>query len=621
MIRAWVEGGKILAVQTAGYGSEATKALRSVSPDWEWDGVKRRWMYPCTAGSLAGLVEVARELQLELKLEASAQALHDRIVRLTNGEVEVRKTIQRLLDDRSIQPPNFTTAPIPPPWWHQSVAVYWAMCVSCLYLQLKPGLGKTRIGSDTIRWKVENGYVRAPEQFWLPDRESRAMPGRMLKARWGVRGGVLVVCPSVVAGEWNEQLMKWQNIEPALIVHRQAEKKRYRAGLKRWVHVCPYDSLETVEDNEYDLILADELHFVANDEVNRFKRMRELRRHASGAIGLSGTPMPNMIDSLWAQYYWLDGGRTLGPSYAAYRRKYFAGANRALIPENERPEARVARDISRITMTMTMEEAFPGKPRKLTEVVRIPMTAEQRKYYEALRKNQAADIMGSRVNVIQELVRLGKLMQVCQGFVLAGKDEEGERVVQTFSSAKLKALEEMLEPKKGDLADRKVLVWCQFKAEVPMIEAMLQRNKINYLVLRAGMSEAQRQAMKDKWNTDPEPRVLVGSIAMGIGLNLHAPNCVDAAGKPRRCSTTVFYALNWKPTQLEQAMDRTYRGDQVESCLYRFLLSEDIDGEGKDGTPLKPIDVRIYETLKAKMEGAEFVAEESVLFIRRMLGA
>lgn len=620
MLRAWIVSNRIRVVQTAGYGANATKALRSVSPDWEWDGVKREWMYPCTAGSLAGLVEVARELQINLKLEASAQALHDRIVTVTKNEGEVRKTIQRLLDDREIQLASYTTAPIPPPWWHQQVAVHWGMRVSCLYLQLKPGLGKTRIGADLIRYKCENGYVRPPEHIWLDERESKAMPGRILKERWGIRGGVLVTCPSVVVGEWGEQLRKWQNIEPALINCSEAEKKRRRAGLKSWVHVCPYDSLETVEDNEYDLILADELHYIANEDANRFKRMRELRRHASGAIGLSGTPMPNMIDSMWSQYYWLDGGRTLGPSYAAYKRKYFSGAGRTLQDPAQRPEALVARDISRITMTMTMEEAFPGKPRKLTEVIRVPMSKEQRKYYDALRKQQAADVMGSRVNVVQELVRLGKLMQVCQGFVLAGTGEDGERIVQTFGSAKLKALEEMITGK-GDLTDRKVLVWCQFKAEVPHIEAMLARHKVPYLVLKAGMSETQRTQMKEKWNTDPEPRVLIGSIAMGIGLNLHAPSCVDAAGKPRRCSTTVFYALNWKPTQLEQAMDRTYRGDQVEHCLYRFLLSEDIEGEGDEGKPLKPIDVRIYETLKAKMEGADYVAEESVAFIRRMVGA
>jgi len=610
----------IRVVQTAGFSGNASKALRSVSPDWTWDGTKREWMYPCTAGSLAGLAEVARELQLNLQLDPSAQALHDRIAVVTRAEVEVRKTIQRLLDDRKIQLAPFTTAPIPPPWWHQQVAVHWGMRVSCVYFQLKPGLGKTRIGSDLIRWKCENGYVRPPEQFYLEERESLAMPGRTLKARWCTSGGVLVTCPRVVVGEWGEQLMRWQNIEPALIVGTEAEKKRQRAGLKRWVHVCPYDSLETVEGNEYDLILADELHYIANEDANRFKRMRELRKHASGAIGMSGTPMPNMIDSMWSQYYWLDGGRTLGPSYAAYKRKYFQSAGRVLTAPGERPEDKVARDISRITMTMNMQEAFPGRPQKITEVIRIPMTPEQRKYYDMLRTQQVATIMGAKVNVLQELVRLGKLMQVCQGFVLPPKDADGERVAKVFSSAKLKALEEMLTGN-GDFTDRKVVVWCQFKAELPMIEAMLTRNKVPYLILKAGMTDPQREVMKSRWNTDPVPRVLVGSIAMGIGLNLNAPMCVDAEGNPRRCSTTVFYALNWKPTQLEQAMDRVYRGDQVETCLYRFLLSEDLAGEGVDGQPIKPIDVRIYETLKAKMEGADFVAEESVQFIRRMLGA
>ena len=108
-------------------------------------------------------------------------------------------------------------------------------------------------------------------------------------------------------------------------------------------------------------------------------------------------------------------------------------------------------------------------------------------------------------------------------------------------------------------------------------------------------------------------------IQMGIGLNLHAPACVNEAGQPARCSTTIFHGLDWRVTQLEQAMDRVYRGDQVETCLYRYLLSDELDESDDDGEPLKPIDVRVYEALMEKLDQATRVSSGSVDHVRMQL--
>jgi SNF2 family DNA or RNA helicase len=536
-----------------------------------------------------------------------------RLEEVTRTEVEVRKLVQRMLDDRNIKIATYLTQSTPPPWWHQQVAWHWAMRVAVIYLALKPGLGKTRIGADVIRGKIDGGYVRSPKQVWLEQRYSTAFPDKVLPPRWGIKGGVLITCPRVVLGEWKEQLLKWQNIT-ATTITGDVKRKMYRSGVPSWVHICAYDSLEAVEHNEYDLIIGDEAHYIANDESNRFARMMSLRRTAVGAVALSGTPLPNMLQSLWSQYYWLDGGRTLGPSQEAYRKRYFNTSGRSVTAKDD-AETRVGQAISRITMNMTMQEAFPGKPQKITEVIRVPMTKEQHSYYEQVRKQQAADIMAGTVTAGQALLKIGKLMQITQGFVF-----DDDRIVQQFSSAKLKALEGMLTGD-GDFTDRKVIVWCRFKPEVEMVTKMLERHKVTPLVLKGAQSDKDREVLKKEWNNNPEPRVLVGMISMGIGLNLNAPMCVTADGKPRRCSTTVFYGLDWKPTQLEQAMDRVYRGDQVETCLYRFLLSDDLDEEDDNGDAIKPIDVRVYESLLAKMEQGERVAEESDAYVRMLLGA
>jgi SNF2 family DNA or RNA helicase len=366
-----------------------------------------------------------------------------------------------------------------------------------------------------------------------------------------------------------------------------------------------------VEDNEYDGIIGDELHYIANEDSIRFQRMMALRRQATWVLALSGTPVSNMLPSLWSQYYWLDGGRTLGPSYEAYRKRYFTQEGRTQV-QNEGAEVRVGRAMARITMNLTMQQMFPDKAHKVQTVMRIPMTPEQAKYYETLRTKQVADIVSGKVSVGEALTKLIKLLQVTQGFVL-----DDNKQVQQFSSAKLIALEEMLTGK-GDFSDQRVVVWCRFRHDVNVIVAMLNRHKVDHYQLHGDVPDKEREAIKNGWNTNYKKRVLVGMLSMGIGINLHAPNCVDDKQRPARCFTTVFYGVDWRVTQLEQAMDRVYRGDQVETCVYRYLLSDDLDGG--DDEPLKPIDVRIYECLQDKLDQATEINEEGVDYIRRLLG-
>lgn len=608
---AKLTGALLEVVQTSDYTNETRLAFRSLSPDAKWNSPKQCWEYQYAPGVLQELIAVAEKFKAELILDPLLVVERDKVAIEYRQEVETRKLIQRYMDDKNLTVGEYPTLPDPSPWRHQMIAHHWAMRVKYLYLALKPGLGKTRIGADLIRGKHEQGMVRPMQQFWSEEQASQALDHRVLPARWCIKGGVLIVCPRVVVGEWMEQLHRWQNVRAVPIVG-SAERKRYRAGLRAWVHVCSYDSLESVERNEYDGIIADELHYIANEDSNRWRRMNVIGQPCLWRVGMSGTPMSNMLKSLWAQYFWLDGGRTLGPSFDCYRRRYFNTSGRH-VEEKASANDQVSHAISRITMSQTMQQAFPGKASKIQQVIRVPMTAEQIHYYERLRERTEADVISGKVTMTEATTRIMKLMQVVQGFVI---DDNGD--VQRFSSAKLKALEDMLTGR-GDLTDRRVVVWCRFRPDLDAVSSMLIRHKIYHYVLHGDLTEKVREEVKDGWNNDYRVRVLVGMIQMGIGLNLHAPTCVDYEGYLARCSTTVFFGLDHRVTQLEQAMDRVYRGDQVETCLYRYLLSDELDESDDDGEPVKPIDVKVYEALIEKLEQAKYVSEESVEYIRRLL--
>ena len=607
-----LSGEHLRVHQTAGFGKDTKSALAAVSNESVWKGAESCWYYPYNAGTLQGLQETAARLGAKMRMDASLKARLDHVQAEMQRELDVRKLMQKYIDDRTLPLAQYDTSQTPPPYWFQTIAWHWAMRISAMYIQFKPGLGKTRVGCDIIRGKHMMGQVRPPQQFYLNERESR-VTGKRLPARWGTRGGALIACPRVVLGEWLEQLQRWQSIVSVPITG-DAARKRQRAGIAGWVHLCGYESLESVEDNQYDVIIADEAHYLADEETNRFQRMMLLRESAATAVALSGTPLSNMLKSLWAQYMWLDKGRTLGPSYNAYMKWYLRQTPGARDnADTESAEDRVARAISRITFPLTMKEAFPDKPEKHHQVVRVPMTKEQSQYYSKVRGQAENEIGSGTVTAVEIIARLTKMLEITQGFVI-----DNNNVVQQFSSAKLTVLEEMLTGT-GDFAGLRVAVWCAFVHDIVRVSAMLTKHKIPHLLLQGDMPEKDKVSFRQKWNNESKWRVSVGMISMGIGINMHAPTCIDEQGKPQRCFTTVFYGFTWKVTQVEQAMDRVFRSDQVEHCLFLYLLSDDLDEEDENGKPIKPMDVRIYDCLQNKLAQGTRVAAENMDYIRGLL--
>ena len=114
-------------------------------------------------------------------------------------------------------------------------------------------------------------------------------------------------------------------------------------------------------------------------------------------------------------------------------------------------------------------------------------------------------------------------------------------------------------------ADRKVLVFTQY---VEMGE-LLQRWITSATgrrpdFLHGGVRVADRQKMIDRFQTEPEAKVLILSLkAGGLGLNLTAASAV------------VHYDLWWDPAVEAQANDRAYRIGQTRDVLvYRFTFEE-----------------------------------------------
>ena len=610
------EKGLIVVHQDGTPPPQIREVLHAVAPGARYLGKSLTWTFPYSPGAILSLREAAALLPATLVLDQALQQAQDQIDSLNAAEHATRRLIQAYIDHPGAELGPYQTSALKRPWRHQQVSWHWAMRVGCLYLAHKPGLGKSRQYIDIVRGKFDLEQTRPMEQVWFEESPSISDPYKNLPARWGVVGGVLLVAPSVVVRTLEEEAFEYQGYD-VVIIRGSAELKRRRAGTQAMLHIVNYESLESVEGNIYDGLICDEAHWLANEDTLRVAWVQALRSQAKWVVFGSGTPVSNMLPSLHSQYLILDGGRSLGSSKEAFLAKYFVQEGRKWVPKPGADD-QIAQAVSRVTYFLQKKDALPDIPEKLFQVLYTPMEKIQADYYERVRKDAIAEIQTGRVSSLATQVKLLRLLQICQGHV---KDDSGKII--KFTPAKLLALEQMLTGQ-GDLTDRKVIVWCRFLEDIVAVSKMLAKHKVKHLRFQGeGMSKKERDAVKEAWNSDPQWRVLVGSIHIGIWVNLHARDCTlweRGAWYPDRCSTTIFYGLDYSVTKLEQSMDRVHRGDQVETCLYRFLLST-LDEAGKEPDEARePIDVRIYKSLQIKLATANSFIDTGQAWYKILLG-
>ena len=367
----------------------------------------------------------------------------------------------------------------------------------------------------------------------------------------------LLVVPTSLVGNWRREAARFVPDLELLVLHGPDRRRRFPEIPEHHLIVTTYPLLDrdggALFGHDYEIAVLDEAQAVKNPASAVAKRIREIR--ARQRLALTGTPLENSLQELWALYDWLVPG-LLG------NRKTFATEFRTLI-EKHGDRARqglLAARLKPFLLRRTKEEVAPELPERTVIDETIPLEGAQAALYESIRTTMdervreviaAKGIAASGMDIFQALLRL---RQVCcdPGLV---KLDAARKVTASAKRARLLALLEELVAE-----GRKVLVFSQFVEMLKLIERDIAARGWGYAMLHGATRD--RDAQVEAFQSGDLQLFLASLKAGGTGLNLTAAD------------TVIVYDPWWNPATERQAMDRAHRIGQDKPVFVHRLIAE-----------------------------------------------
>lgn len=331
---------------------------------------------------------------------------------------------------------------------------------------------------------------------------------------------VLVICPlSIMDSAWRGDLFKFAMHRKVDIAYGKPEKRREVIASDAEFVVINYDGVEIVFDaiaeGGFDLIVIDEANAYKNPSTKRWKVLNSLIKANTWLWMLTGTPASQSpVDA-----YGL--AKLVNPEGVP---RFFGGFRDQVmnkitqfkwVPKLNAQDVvhKALQPAIRFTKAQCLD--LP----EMSYVTRdVPLTPQQEKYYELLRKQLIVQAAGEEITTVNAAANLNKLLQLSGGAVYSDTGE----VVQFDASNRLAVLREVVEE-----ASHKTLVFVPYRHAIELVAEDLRKHGYPTAVIHGGVSAGKRSEIFERFQTKDDLRVLViQPQAASHGVTLHAANTI-----------------------------------------------------------------------------------------------
>jgi SNF2 family DNA or RNA helicase len=400
--------------------------------------------------------------------------------------------------------------------------------------------------------------------------------------------GAIVICRKSLLKNWEAEIAKHSSLRSITLRGTPNQKG---LGFMWFAHfyLINYDLVASEVERMQRFLKARPMAVVL-DESQRIKNPNSKATKAIHAIGplarrrfiITGTPIANCPQDVWAQVYFLDAGSTLGVTLGEFHRRFHIQARPHKHPAiDEEGLAELRRSLAGFSIRRTKDSVLE-LPEKTYQTHEVRLEERQRQLYDTLRDQLCLEITalsGEQVldNAENILKRILRLVQVASNPGLF--DASYSRLPAKFGLA-----DELVE--KIMAQGEKAIIWTSFVGNVRLLRRRYDHHGASMIFGEVPLDDRAR--IVARFQSSPDLRILVANPAAAReGLTLTAAN------------HAIYIDRNFNLIDYLQSQDRIHRISQERPAYIHCLVGKDT------------IDAYIEDVIYRKQAIAEYVYGDS----------
>lgn len=432
------------------------------------------------------------------------------------------------------------------PFEHQEDAINFIAHNKNVAIFDEQGLGKTKIIIDSLAFELKSNNIDLG----------------------------IIVCKKTLMENWREEIETHSNLKAVIIKENKTKRGNFFMVPSHFV-IIGYETainesrtLKQLMKIKRSALVLDESHKIKNINSKVSKELIEIGKFATQRIIMSGTPVANKPEDLWAQFYFLDQGDLLGDNFDKFKSEYCSddeeSLNRLRSKINEKSIRRLKNDVLEL-------------PDKVYKNIIVNMNKEQQQIYDDLKEKLITEITGMNdeeiidesENILKKLLRLTQVAS--NPWILNKKYKE--------IPGKFLILDKEIE--KIDSKNEKVIIWSSFVENIILLKNRYKDHKS--VTIYGKMTIDQRNDAVKKFKQDPDCKVMIANPAAAReGLTLTVANNV------------IYLDRNFNLVDYLQSQDRIHRISQTKKCNIILLIAENSVDEYIDEMIYKKNNVARY---------------------------
>lgn len=355
---------------------------------------------------------------------------------------------------------------------------------------------------------------------------------------------ILIICPKSAIGTWEKEIEQCMSDKKQThILNGKTIKEMSLVD----IYIINYDILfawiDALLDMPFELIIFDEIHRIKSRKTQRTIASQSIGKKTEKIIGLTGTPITNRPFEIYNAISLINP--RLFPNFFQFARRYcnakqtrwgwdFSGASNT-------------RELHELLTSTCMirrlkKEVLQDLPEKTRTI--IPIKIDNMEEYKFAERSFSEWLLETKNKVCASAEALTKI----------------EYLKQIAIKGKLNEIFDWIE----DVIEQgeKLVIMAHHKEIIQKICSWLEKKSIGYVKLVGGSSNIERKESENKFQTDTDIKIFIGSSAAEESITLTA------------ASMMAIIELPWTPGSLDQREDRIHRIGQTKGCNYYYFIAE-----------------------------------------------